>query len=231
MLNEKFWDKYFKVYDYLNLLIPYQNLLKDICDALDIKDRDLVLEAGCGTGNLAIKIKERGANVVGLDYSKEALEIYKKKDFSAKIVLGDLSEKLPFPDNYFNKIACNNTLYTLPKERQLAILKEFLRILKPGGKIAVANPKKGWSAIKIYTYGIKQEIKKEGLFKASVKVLKFIVPAFKILYYNSKIKNKSGYTFLSLEEQKELLEKAGFVQVSDSKLVYASEGILNTGVK
>ena len=37
MLDSKFWTKYFKVYDVLNLLIPYQELLETICNELDIK--------------------------------------------------------------------------------------------------------------------------------------------------------------------------------------------------
>jgi len=56
MLDSKFWKRYFKVYDVLNLLIPYQELLNTICDELDIKPGEKILEAGCGTGNLALKI-------------------------------------------------------------------------------------------------------------------------------------------------------------------------------
>jgi len=37
MLDSKFWRNYFKVYDVLNLLIPYQELLETICEKLDIK--------------------------------------------------------------------------------------------------------------------------------------------------------------------------------------------------
>ncbi|MFQ6119093.1 MAG: class I SAM-dependent methyltransferase, partial [Methanosarcinales archaeon] len=135
MLDSRFWTSYFKVYDVLNLLIPYQELLETICDELEIKKGEKILEAGCGTGNLALKIKERGAEVVGLDNSQEALDIYRKKDPGAKLVLVDLRKKLPFPDDYFDKIASNNTLYIIPRERQLGTLQEFHRILKPGGKV------------------------------------------------------------------------------------------------
>jgi len=161
MLDSNFWKNYFKVYDVLNLLIPYQELLETICDELEIKPGERILEAGCGTGNLALKIKARGADIVGLDNCKEALDIYRKKDPEAKLVLTDLRKKLPFPDNYFDKIASNNTLYIIPKEKQLDSLKELYRILKHKGKIVLSNTKKGWKPMKIYIRGIKENLKKE----------------------------------------------------------------------
>jgi hypothetical protein len=37
MLDAKFWEKYFEVYDVLNLVIPYRELLEKIADKLEIK--------------------------------------------------------------------------------------------------------------------------------------------------------------------------------------------------
>jgi len=44
MLDTNFWHKYFQVYDVLNLAIPYQELLNSICDELDIKKGERILE-------------------------------------------------------------------------------------------------------------------------------------------------------------------------------------------
>src|SRR4030042_5882426 len=99
-----------------------------------------------------------GAKVLGLDNCKEALDIYRKKDPTAELVLADLTEKLPFPDNHFDKIASNNTLYAIPREKQIITLREFYRILKPGGKILLSNTKKGWKPLKIYIQGITQNL-------------------------------------------------------------------------
>jgi ubiquinone/menaquinone biosynthesis C-methylase UbiE len=233
MLDSKFWARYFKVYDVLNLLIPYQELLETICNELEIKPGEKILEAGCGTGNLALKIKERRAEVVGLDNCKEALDIYQKKDPTAKIVLADLREKLPFPDNYFDKIASNNTLYIIPKEKQLDTLKELYRILKPNGKIVIVNPKKGGQPIKIYLTGIKQSFKKNGWLKTIKDIISMIIPTIKMLYYNQLIKKESekgSYHFFEFNEQKELLEKAEFKNIS-TRLVYADQNILTVGFK
>jgi len=231
MLTQKFWAKYFKVYDVLNLLIPYQELLNAVVEELDIKKGEKVLEAGCGTGNLALKIKEKGGEVIGLDNCEEALKVYKRKDSSANTILADLSGKLPFPDNYFDKIASNNTLYTFPKQKQLEILKEFFRILKRGGKVVIANPQKGWSPFKIYVEGIEKNLKQEGFWRTVLKVFKMIVPTAKILYYNAQIKKESNYCFLEPKEQRQLLKEAGFSMVSESKEVYADQAILNSASK
>jgi ubiquinone/menaquinone biosynthesis C-methylase UbiE len=234
MLNSKFWKNYFKVYDVLNLLIPYQELLKTICDELDIEKGEKILEAGCGTGNLDLKISEKGGAVIGLDNCKEALEIYQKKDRNAKVVLADLTEKLPFPDNFFDKIACNNTLYTIPKEKQLDVLKEFYRILKPNGKIIIVNPKKGAKILPIYFSHIEKSFKKIGVRETLSNLIKLLSKTIKMIYFNSLIKNETKreiYKFLTLIERKDLLQKAGFSKSLEPKFIYANQNILNVGIK
>jgi len=231
MLDSKFWEKYFEVYDVLNLLIPYQELLDTISGKLDIEKGERVLDAGCGTGNLAIKMKKKGAEVVGLDYCKEALEMFRKKDPNAKLVLTDLTKKIPFPDNYFDKIACNNVLYTIPRDKQLATLKEFHRVLKPGGKIVLANIKKGWNPFKIYTEGVKKNFKQEGISRTFYKITRMVVPTIRILYYNRFIQKESEYYLFEFDEQKEKLQQAGFSKISLTTLTYANQGVLNSAYK
>ena len=231
MLDSNFWKNYFKVYDVLNLLIPYQELLETICNELNIIPGEKILEAGCGTGNLALKIKEKEANVVGLDNCKEALDIYRQKDPTAELVLASLEEKLPFPDNFFDKITSNNTIYAIPKEKQLLTLKELYRILKPNGEIVISNPKKGWKPGKIYTKGIIENFKQEGILTTLLKIIKLIIPTLKIFYYNYKIKKEVQYYFCDIEEQKLLLENAGFKKIANTKLLYAKQAILNSAYK
>ncbi|MBC7074440.1 class I SAM-dependent methyltransferase, partial [Candidatus Parcubacteria bacterium] len=131
-------------------------------------------------------------------------------------------------------IACNNTLYIIPKEKQLDTLKEFYRILKPGGKIVITNPVRGAKPLKIYFEGLKKNFKKYGFLQTFKTAISVIFPTIQMLYYNSKIKKESekgGYCFLELEEQQELLKKSGFRNVSQVKFVYANQSILNYGFK
>jgi len=215
----------------LNLFIPYQELLEAICRELDIKEGEKILEAGCGTGNLALKIKERRADVEGLDNCKAALEIYKKKDHDAELVLADLTKKLPFLNNYFDKIACNNVLYAIPKDKQPSLISEFYRILKPGGKIVISNPKKGWKLYKIYIAGIRENFHREGVVKSILKIFKLLIFAIKILHYNHLIARESEFYFFDIDEQNKLLIKAGFRNATNTELVYGEQSLLNSAVK
>lgn len=225
-MDSKFWAKYFRVYDVLNLLTPYKNLLQEICDELEIEEGDRTLEAGCGSCNLAIEIKKRGAEVVGLDYSREALDICAEKDEGMELVFSDLNNDLPFKNNSFDKIASNNTLYTISKKNQIRVLREFKRVLKPGGKVVISNVKDGWDPMKIYVSGIKTDLKEIGLIKTFAKVLGFLVPTIKIFYYNVFILRENSYYFFKEGEQGEKLKDVGFSGVSSEKPVYANQGLM-----
>ncbi|OHA78640.1 MAG: hypothetical protein A2V96_02980 [Candidatus Yonathbacteria bacterium RBG_16_43_6] len=233
MTKDDFWRKYFAVYDVLNELRPYQNLLGSVKDNLKIKKGDLVLDAGAGTGNLAIILSNIGAQVVAFDSSKEGLDLYKQKQKDAIVEVGDILKPLPFKDNYFDKICSNNVLYTLPRTSRVAVAKELHRVLKPGGVIVVSNIVEGFSPLKIYFEQVTQDFKNNGIVSI-FKIFKFLIPTIKIFYYNSLIKkeNKSGsYDFFKQGEQKALLSQVGFKDISDDHVVYAGQGILNTAQK
>lgn len=230
-MKRDFWKKYFEVYDILNLLPPYEELLNEIVAVLNIHTGEKILEAGCGTGNLALKIKSAGASVVGLDNCREALGIYKLKDSNAIIVEADLLDSLPFSDNSFDKIVMNNVLYAFPYHVQLTILKELKRILKINGVIVIANLKKGWSPCTIYFVGIKAIMKREGILYGLYRILSMILPTIKIFWFNRIIQKQTSYLFLTPEQQKKLMEAVGFVVQGNGKSVYAGQSMLYIGQK
>jgi len=234
MLEKDFWRRYFKVYDVLNLVVPYQELLQGIIKETDIREGDLVLDAGGGTGNLALILEKQGAKVINLDFSQEALEIHKKKNPHGQMILHNLTQKLPFPDNKFDKVISNNTLYNLPREKRLETMLELKRVLKPKGKIVLSNIHKGFRPIKIYIAAIKENIKRYGILNTIKLVFKMIVPTIKMFYYNFIIQKEHKFNknnLFDFNEQKELLNKTGFKNISETKLVYASQGILNGATK
>lgn len=223
-LEKKFWEDYFEVYDSLNLLIPYIELLNSVLDSLQIKRGEQILDAGSGTGNLSLKIKELGGIVTSLDASIEATNRHREKDKEANIILADLTEKLPFEDKAFDKISCVNVLYAIDNPKRLALLKEFNRVLKGGGLLVLTNPT-GNKPINIYLDHIKKDLKSNGFAKAFVKLLKYIPNTIKMIKYNKKIVGKLSNDFPKLEEQKKLLSGAGFVLL-DSFSVYSGESVL-----
>ncbi|MDD4333474.1 MAG: class I SAM-dependent methyltransferase [Patescibacteria group bacterium] len=234
MLSEKFWKKYFSVYDILNMVLPYRDLKREVCDELGIKKDDLVLDAGSGTGNFSLYLKNIGGHVISLDNSQSAIKIHHSKDHNAEICFADITQRLPFNVEEFDKIMCVLTLHVINSEKRLSILKEFFRILKPGGMLVLANPYENFNPFRIYTEHIKKDIKKSGLLKVLKEIFILFMPTIKMFYYNIKIeivsKNQKS-NFLKFDEQYMLLKKSGFVNLSDTKATYADSVIINKGYK
>jgi ubiquinone/menaquinone biosynthesis C-methylase UbiE len=234
MLNANFWNKYFHVYDLLNELYPYQDLASTIINTLDVQQGERVLDVGSGTGNIAVKMKERGCVIVGIDSSPEGIEIHRGKDTGAELVLGDVSEPLPFENESFDKIYSNNTIYAISREKRLAIFSELYRVLKPGGKIVVSNILEGFSPFHIYKDHVCLSVERMGFLKTVLKMIKFASPTLRIFYYNYLIqKEHSGgqYDFFSSNEQRDLLKKVGFYDVQPNIEVYSGQGVLNSATK
>jgi len=234
VLDTHFWKKYFRDYDLLNKLIPYQELLEDLNKHLDLHKSDTVLDAGSGTGNLVILLKKTTPQITAFDASREGLLIHKKKDSQAHVIEGDLLKPLPFEDNSFSKIVSNNVLYTLPRNKRDIVFKEFFRILKPQGFVVISNLQEGFKPIAIYKDHIKKSFHQKGPFSTLHELISFILPTFRIFYYNYLIRkeHKGGrYDFFESGEQKRELMNAGFVDVSDDLPTYSKQAILNKGVK
>jgi len=95
---------------------------------------DRVLDACCGTGDFAIEAERRGARVVGLDFSEPMLERARRKSGTIEWVQGD-ALALPFGDGEFDAATVGFGVRNLEDlERGLG---ELLRILRPGGHVAV----------------------------------------------------------------------------------------------
>lgn len=233
MLDEKFWKKYFKVYDVLNSCIPYQEMLEQTVRELRIRSGELILDAGAGTGNLALSMRKKGAQIVALDSIEEALGISAEKVEGIKTVCHDLKEKLPFSNNYFDKIVSVNTLFLIEPFVRETTVKEFYRVLKQEGEIVLVNLKDGFCPLKIYFGHFSKSREKEGLFSAMKQIVELIIPSFKILYYAKKIEKdcQQEQKFFQKGEQIELLKRAGFKDISDTTEVYSNQAFLNSAYK
>jgi ubiquinone/menaquinone biosynthesis C-methylase UbiE len=231
MIGAEFWRRYFKVYDVLDLLPTYRQLLSMLCVELDAKQGELVLDAGSGTGNLALRIREAGGRVVALDYCREALDSHRGKDNGCSLILADLARELPFVDGCFDKIASNNVLYTLSAEEQRDTLKELHRVLRPGGKIVLANPRTGLNLLSRSRNVMADNIRVEGLWTTVRKTAALMPDMIKMAYYNWKLRAESQYHRFEPEEQRALLVDVGFRMVSETKPVYSGQGVLNSAYK
>ena len=234
-MDEKlFWARYFKTYDILNEAIPYQRLLEDFLESLNIEAGDLILDAGSGTGNFCIRLKECGAIPIGFDFSEKALEIHRRKDPRAITYLGDLTEKLPFPDDSFDKIISNNVLYTIDKKLRLGVIQECYRILRHKGKMVIANVHTGFNPVIIFIDHLKETHKINGSLQTTKDFLRKGYFVAKMFYYSHCLikRNNSGkYAFLEKCEQRDLLKQAGFREIADTVKTYSDQSYLDIGVK
>ena len=95
---------------------------------------DRVLDACCGTGDLAVAAERRGGRVVGLDFSEKMLERARRKSGAIEWVQGD-ALALPFGDGEFDAATVGFGVRNLADLE--AGLRELARVVRPGGKLAV----------------------------------------------------------------------------------------------
>jgi demethylmenaquinone methyltransferase/2-methoxy-6-polyprenyl-1,4-benzoquinol methylase len=95
---------------------------------------DKVLDACCGTGDLALAAKAEGGEVTGLDFSERMLERARQKSGEVEWVRGDLL-RLPFADETFDAATVGFGVRNV--EDLDRALRELRRVLKPGGRLAI----------------------------------------------------------------------------------------------
>lgn len=227
--QNNFWKKYFKYYDVLLKVIPYQELFEKIVASLDLKDGLSILDVGSGTGNLQYFIRNR-VNLKSLDYSDEALQRLQQKFPGAEVIKYSILERLPYPDNYFDRLVSNNVLYTLKRDQWEKVLLELKRISKPGSIIVVSNLNEDFNAITIYKDHIRKSLTEKGFLKTVIELCALAYPTVQMIRYNKiiSVKNEDKiYSFLKNEEQKEVFQKSGFECLRETDLVYSDQAYLN----
>ncbi|MCL5264812.1 MAG: class I SAM-dependent methyltransferase [Chloroflexi bacterium] len=106
------------------------------------KDGQLsVLDAGCGTGGMLQHLRQYGT-AVGVDICQEALEFSQQRGLK-RLVMASVGD-LPFESASFDLIVSFDVLYHMAVEDDIAALKEFRRLLKPGGHVLLRLPACDW---------------------------------------------------------------------------------------
>jgi ubiquinone/menaquinone biosynthesis C-methylase UbiE len=146
-----------RLYDWYNNLGGFgETFRRRIVDEASLKPGESVLDCGCGTGTLAVIAKRNvgpAGRVSGIDLSKDQLVVATKKAVGEGLDIdfqeGSIDE-LPFRDNEFDAIFSTLMLHHVPEEVKRGAFREMRRVLRPGGRIVIADfgrPAHAWGWI------------------------------------------------------------------------------------
>ncbi|MFL6043642.1 MAG: class I SAM-dependent methyltransferase [Propionibacteriaceae bacterium] len=116
-----------------------------LADDLQLGPGDRVLDVGCGPGRLAMIFAERvlpGGSVHGIDPSPEMIKLATTRAQKDGIPISfqvAFAQQLPFPDATFDALSCTLALHHVAEDDQRAAVEEMYRVLKPGGRLLIAE--------------------------------------------------------------------------------------------
>jgi demethylmenaquinone methyltransferase/2-methoxy-6-polyprenyl-1,4-benzoquinol methylase/phosphoethanolamine N-methyltransferase len=128
------------------ITLGHVGMLRSITiEQAQLQPGEKVLDVGCGTGGVTIPAKQRvgyNGQVAGIHPAPEMIAVARKKaartgleiDFRLGVI-----ESLPFPDASFDVVTSSLMMHHLPHEVQVKGLAEIHRVLKPGGRIFIAD--------------------------------------------------------------------------------------------
>jgi ubiquinone/menaquinone biosynthesis C-methylase UbiE len=126
--------------DYAVIGTTLQIVGEELCEALDVRSGQKVLDVAAGNGNASLAAARRWCDVVATDYVPALLERARERSAAERLDIefreAD-AEALPFPDGSFDVVvSIFGVMFTPDQDRAAA---EMIRVCKPGGKIGLAN--------------------------------------------------------------------------------------------
>ncbi len=130
---QRMFDRISPVYDVMNrvMTVGLDRRWRRLTAQAAVRHGDRVLDACCGTGDLALAALEAGGDVVGLDFSGRMLERARRKSDAVEWVQGDVTA-LPYEDGSFDAVTVGFGIRNVPELE--AGLRELARVLRPGGR-------------------------------------------------------------------------------------------------
>ena len=134
---QRMFDRIAPVYDAMNrvMTVGLDQRWRRATVRQTVRPGDRVLDACCGTGDLAVAARKAGAaGVVGADFSERMLERARRKAPELEFVQADVLA-LPFEDASFDSAVVGFGVRNV--ENLEAALRELRRVLKPGGRLGI----------------------------------------------------------------------------------------------
>jgi len=126
--------------DYAVVGTTLQIVGEELCEALDLRAGQKVLDVAAGNGNISLAAARRWCDVISTDYVPSLLERGRARasaeGLSIEFRQAD-AEALPFADGTFDAVVSTFGVMFTPDQRKAAA--ELLRVCKSGGRIGLAN--------------------------------------------------------------------------------------------
>jgi 2-polyprenyl-3-methyl-5-hydroxy-6-metoxy-1,4-benzoquinol methylase len=165
------------------------------------KAKGVVLDVGCGTGDLLEELKKKGCDVHGVELNSESVNICKKRGLDVRC---ENFDTLSFPDQMFDTVILWHVIEHLPSPQRA--LEKIRRVLKPGGTLFLYCPNvdsymarlfdRYWFAWQIpfhfyhFSPGTLRRIAERSSFKP--KALETVTPEFCVKYSLDLLLRKRG---------------------------------------
>lgn len=108
-----------------------------------LTEPERILDAGCGQGTPVLRRLSTIATAIGIDFSREQLELAADNAPAASSVQGDMTE-LPVRDDSFDAVTAYHSLIHVPIEAHQSVIDEFARVLRPGGRVLLTEGQDEW---------------------------------------------------------------------------------------
>ncbi|WP_163528845.1 MerR family transcriptional regulator [Halobacillus ihumii] len=135
----KEYDQSIKTTGYrFNVHEHYQEALTKVSELIEAAPEEWGVDIGTGTGNLAARFLENGANMIGVDQSEEMLKVCSQKHPKMDLRHGHFLS-LPVMDHQVNFVVSSYALHHIPDQEKELALAEMDRVLAENGRIAIAD--------------------------------------------------------------------------------------------
>ncbi len=176
-------------------------------ESLGFHGFDRVLDAGCGMGQWSLCLAEKNRHVTGIDYSSSRVKACRfiarghglnNIDYSRASV-----EKMRFASKSFDAIFCYGVVFLTDFRKTL---REFFRVLKPGGKLYLSANGVGW-----FGFLIAEEHNRTRHYNPRLVALKSIEES--LLYFSNQKKKGPSQLVIPSSLMREELKSTGFTKV------------------
>jgi len=129
-----------------NSRLGTRDLLVELVHALRIEPQHVVVDVCCGTGQHLIKFATLASRAIGYDFSDAAVAEACRRGVEAYVADAAC---LPLPDGSVDALNCAFGVYYLNDLKEA--IREWQRVLKPGGRIVISGPATGTN-VELYEF-------------------------------------------------------------------------------